>query len=66
MAIAPNGAFVFVSELFAGSISDCQLFQESGILDLLGDVPEGKCLMAERGFEIQDLLAENSPTMHSC
>ena len=35
VAIAPNGAFVFVSELFAGSISDRQLFQESGILDLL-------------------------------
>ena len=58
VAIAPNGAFVFVTELFAGSISDRQLFQESGILDLLGDVPEGKCLMADRGFEIQDLLVK--------
>ena len=55
VAIAPNGALVCVSELFAGSISDRQLFQESGILYLLGDVPEGKCLMADRGFEIQDL-----------
>ena len=42
VAVAPNGAFVFVSQLFAGSISDRQLFIESGICDRLEDVPRGK------------------------
>ena len=56
VAVAPNGAFVFIGQLYAGSISDRRLFIESGILDLLEDVPPGKSLMADRGFEIQDLL----------
>ena len=51
-------AYIHNLFIFAGSISDCQLFQESGILDLLGDVPEGKFLMADRGCEIQDLLVK--------
>lgn len=58
VAIAPNGSFMFVSQLYTGSISDRQLFQDSGILDLLEDMPRGKSLMADRGFEVQDLLVK--------
>ena len=58
VGIAPNGAFTFISELFTGSISDRQLVIESGILSLLEDVPPGKRVMADRGFEIQDLLVK--------
>ena len=56
LGIAPNGCITFVSELFTGSISDRTLTQQSGILDLMKLVPPGKSVMADRGFEIQDLL----------
>ena len=56
IAIAPNGCFIFVSELYSGSISDRELTEECGFLDLLHRVPQGKGIMADRGFDIQDLL----------
>lgn len=59
VAIAPNGTFVFISQLFTGAISDRQLFEESGILPLLELVPRGKSIMADRGFEVQDLLVKS-------
>ena len=52
MVIAPNGGFMFISELFTGSISDDQLFEQSGIMKLYNSVPPGKSLMADHGFEI--------------
>ena len=56
IAIAPNECFIFVSELYSGSISDRELTEECGFLDLLHRVPQGKGIMADRGFDIQDLL----------
>lgn len=58
LGIAPNGCITFVSELFTGSISDRNITIQSGILDLLKSVPPGKSVMADRGFEIQDLLLQ--------
>lgn len=58
VGIAPNGCFTFISQLYTGSISDKQLVIESGILSLLESVPPGKRVMADRGFEIQDLLVK--------
>ena len=58
VGIAPNGAFIFVSQLFTGSISDRELTERSSILNLLQYVPAGKSIMADRGFDIQDLLAK--------
>ena len=58
VAIAPNGTFIFLSELFGGSISDRALFEQSGIRRLLDSVPPGKSVMADRGFEVQDLLVK--------
>ena len=53
IAVAPNGTAVFVSELFEGAISDCDIFEQCGILNHLhpGDV-----LLVDRGFTIEDLL----------
>ena len=59
VGIAPNGAFTFISRLYTGSISDRQLVMESGILSLLESVPEHKRVMADRGFDIQDLLVKH-------
>ena len=53
VGITPSGLFSFVSQLWAGSISDRKLTQVSGILDKLQDGDE---VMADRGFNIRDLL----------
>ena len=47
-----------LSGTLAGSMNDRQLLQDIGSLDLLHDVPEGKSLMADKGFKIQDLLVK--------
>ena len=59
VAIAPNGAFIFVSALFSGSLSDCDLFLRSGMDRLLKKVPPQKSITAYRGFEIQDLILKH-------
>ena len=52
--IAPSGAITFLSELYSGSISDRQIVERCGILDLSFD--EGDDVMAVKGFTIEDLL----------
>lgn len=54
IGIAPHGAVTFVSSLYTGSISDKEIFQRSGLLDLL-EVNDS--VMADKGFNIGDLLA---------
>lgn len=54
VGIVPKGAISFVSTLFGGSISDKELTQKSGLLDKL---QHGDCIMADRGFNIQEMLA---------
>ena len=54
VAIAPNAALTFVSDLYGGHCSDKVIVEHCGILQRL---EEGDVLMADRGFEIQDLLA---------
>lgn len=51
---APNGALTFVSDLYGGHCSDKIIIEHCGILPLL---EEGDSVMADRGFEIRDLLA---------
>ena len=55
IGIIPSGAIAFVSELFTGSISDHELFEQSGLLKLLYSIPQGRSLMADRGFGVEDL-----------
>ena len=58
VGITPFGAVSFFSELFTGSISDRQIFIDSGLLDMLETLPRGKCsVMADKGFDVEDLLA---------
>ena len=51
--IAPNGAFTFVSDLWSGNVSDKFITRESGLIEL---IEEGDAVMADRGFQIEDLL----------
>ena len=54
VGITPSGAVCFVSKLFGGCISDKELTVQCGILKLL---ERGDSVMADRGFNIADLLA---------
>ena len=51
--MAPHGAVTFISELYAGSISDKDIFKQSGILGLL---TEDMAVMADKGFLIDDCI----------
>lgn len=56
IAISPAGALIFASELFTGCISDREITQQSGFLNLLKNVPAGLQKMVDKGFHIEDLL----------
>ena len=53
IGIAPSGAICFVSSLYSGSISDKELTRQSGLQPLL---EKGDSVMADKGFDISDLL----------
>lgn len=53
LGIAPSGAPVFISDLYTGSISDKDITKQSEILELL---EKGDGCMADKGFNIKDLL----------
>jgi len=52
VGITPNGVVSFVSDLWAGSISDKQIVIKSGIIDLC---EKGDAVMGDKGFLISDL-----------
>ena len=53
VVIAPSGEIIHVSALFEGSISDKELVKRSGLFPLL---EPGDQLMADKGFDIKDIL----------
>ena len=59
--ITPSGAFSFISPMYGGSISDRQLFIESGLLEKLDP---GDSIMADKGFNISDILECNGVTLN--
>ncbi|KAJ7996412.1 hypothetical protein DPEC_G00236810 [Dallia pectoralis] len=56
IGIAPFGAVTFVSNLYTGSISDRELTERCGILNLL---EPGDGCMADKGFTIEKMLADH-------
>ena len=54
VGIAPNGFVTFISCLYGGHISDKTMTQDCGLIDLL---EPGDVVMADKGFDIQHLLA---------
>ena len=54
IAISPAGHISFISQLYTGSISDKEITERSGFLDLPFDANDS--VMADKGFTIQDLL----------
>ncbi len=55
IGIAPNGFVTFISDLYGGHISDQKITEMCGIIDLL---EPNDMVMADRGFDIQHILAE--------
>ncbi|XP_015770372.1 PREDICTED: uncharacterized protein LOC107348807 [Acropora digitifera] len=55
VGITPSGYFSFLSEFWTGSTTDRRITQESGLVDLL---EEGDAFMADRGFNIRDILTK--------
>ncbi len=54
VGISPSGHITFVSQLYTGSISDRELTERSGFLNLPFD--HNDTIMADKGFDIQDIL----------
>jgi hypothetical protein len=61
VAVTPSGAFMFVSNLWGGNVSDRYITEHSGFLDIL---KSGDEVMADRGFMIRDLLLERRVTLN--
>ena len=53
IAVHPNGAACFISDLFERSISVVDIFDQCGILQ---QVNPGEALLVDKGFTIQHLL----------
>lgn len=60
IGITPSGTLSFVSDLYTGSISDKEITNLCGILNLL---EKGDEVMADKGFPISDLLSPLGVTL---
>lgn len=62
LGITPNGLVSFVSSLYTGSISDKEITQRSGFLDM--SFTDGDSVMADKGFLIEDMLKEKNVNLN--
>jgi hypothetical protein len=60
IGVAPGGAAMFCSDAYEGSISDREIVKKSGFLD---HISSGDIVLADRGFTIEDLLAQKNATL---
>lgn len=61
IAIHPDGNIAFISSGYNGRISDKEIFKKSGILD---HIVEDDIILADKGFEIADLVAEKKAVLN--
>ena len=54
VGISPSGAITFISQLYTGNISDKEIVERTGMLDL--PFNEGDSVMPDKGFTISDIL----------
>lgn len=55
VGIYPSGAITFVSQLYAGTISDWEIMLRSRILSQ--EYEDGNSVVADIGFQIQDIFS---------
>ena len=64
VGVDANGGFIFISQLYTGSISDKQIVHRCGLLNLLaqkvslGEVLPGDTIMADKGFDMGSGLSK--------
>ena len=56
LAVNPNGAACFISDLYEGSVSDVDIFQQCGIME---HINPNDSFLVDKGFTIQHLLVQN-------
>ncbi|XP_065182332.1 uncharacterized protein LOC135823698 [Sycon ciliatum] len=61
IGISPGGVVTYLSKLFTGRASDKFIVSHSGFLDL---IEHGDNVMADKGFEIRDLLLPKRATLN--
>ncbi|KAL9958144.1 hypothetical protein ACROYT_G035117 [Oculina patagonica] len=61
VGITPTGYFSFVSKLWTGNVSDRYITEKSGLLDKL---EEGDAVMADKGFNVRDLLTRKKVSLN--
>jgi len=61
VGISPSGAFTFVSKLWSGGVSDRNITQKSGLIDKLEPLDD---VMADRGFNIRDMVTKKKATLN--
>ena len=54
VGISPKGFFTFIGQLYTGSISDREIVERSGFLNL--PFSNGDSVMADKGFTIEDII----------
>ena len=65
VGVDSRGGFMFVSQLYTGSISDKQIVSRSGFLDVLKakketlEALDGDSIMADKGFDIEEDLQKS-------
>ena len=60
IAVNPNGGACFISDLYEGSISDVDIFQQCGILE---HVNPNDAFLVDKGFKVQHLLLPKQATI---
>ena len=60
IAVNPNGAACFVSDLFEGSINDVEIFQKCGLME---HINPNDAFLVDKGFTVQHLLLSKQATI---
>ena len=62
VGVDPKGDIIYISQLYEGSISDKEIVKRSGFLEILRlkllmrEIKNGDAVMADKGFDIQNIL----------